>query len=298
MKLKSVIVSLCSLPLLLAACAKPTVSIPAGQRAAQIEGYDSVHKRISADPVAFLKESLTRTREIKEFQTTFLRQERLGVFKELAPQETILADYRDEPFSVRFTWQGDDSEFAQCVYVNGKDDNKVVLLPRKGLLGMPPAVQKFPPKMAVDWKKARNPITDFGPRRMLERVLDGIQQSKKSGGVKITLRSPTEIGPAKEQCYHLELRYPKAPDISVSLQDVYINAKSLVPVGTYLWHEGREERSDETLDAMYLYTQLDPSVRLTDATFEIDPLPAKATAKKGSAKAGTAKTASTNDSGS
>jgi hypothetical protein len=298
MNMKSIFVTLSCLPLICAACAKPNVSIPTAAREAKIEGYDTVEKRISADPVGFLKESLANAREVKKFQTTFLRQERLGVFKGLAPQETIFAEYRDQPFSVRFTWQGEDSEYAQCVFVCGKDDDKVVLLPRKGLLGMPPAVQKFPPKMAVDWKKARNPITDFGPRRMLERVLDGIQQSKKYGGVKITLHSPAEIGPAKEQCYHLELRYPKGEDISVALQDVYINAKTHIPVGTYLWHAGREERSDETLDAMYLYTQLDQSVSLTDATFEIDQVPTKATAKKGRVRAGSTKTASTEDAGS
>jgi hypothetical protein len=264
--------------LMCGACAKPTASIPAGQAPTKAEGVDTVAKRITDDPVAFLNESLTATRQVPEFTCTFLRQERLGLLKELKPQETILAEYRDQPFSVHFTWQNPDSEYAQAAFVDGKNENKVVILPRKGLLGLPAVPQKFPPQMAVDWGKARNPITDFGPRRMLERVLDGVERAKPYGGAKITLLGPTEMGPAKEPCHHLEIRYPKCEIRTVALQDIYISTKTRLPVGTYLWHEGKAERTDSTLDAMYLYTQLDPNVQLSDANFEIQ------TSKRGSEK--------------
>lgn len=252
-----------------AGCAQPKVDLPAGATI-EVALQEALKARVTKDPVAFIREVHGEASKVKEFTAVFLRQERLGVFKELAPQETILAEYRDEPFSVRFTWLDKGSEYKQCVYVRGRDEDKVVLLPRKGLLGFPPAVQKFAPQLAVEFGKARNPITDFGPRRMLERVLDGIEKSIELGGAKLAVREPTEIGPAKEPCYHIEIRYPKGKGVTVALQDLYLSTATLMPVGTYLWRAGREERSEDTLDAMYLYTQIDSSVRLTDANFQID----------------------------
>lgn len=253
-----------------AGCAQPKVDIPAGATF-EVASQAALKARVAKDPVAFIREVHAETSKLKEFTTVFMRQERLGVFKELAPLETIFAEYRDEPFSVRFTWLDKGSEYKQCVFVRGRNEDKVVLLPRKGLLGFPPAEQKFAPQLAVEFGKARNPITDFGPRRMLERVLEGIEKSVELGGATLTVREPTEIGPAKEPCLHIEIRYPKGRGVTVALQDLYLSTATLTPVGTYLWRAGREDRTEDTLDAMYLYTQIDTSVRLTDANFQIDP---------------------------
>jgi len=184
----------------------------------------------------------------------------------------MIAEHREEPFSVRFTWLDEDSEYAQAVYVEGRNDGKVLLLPRKGAMGLPPQVQAYPPSFAVLFQKARNPITDFGPRRMLERIIDRIEKAQAKGVVKITLKEPAEIGPAKEPCFHLELRYPPGDPFACKLQDLYINARTHVPVGTYLWLPGKVERSSDTLDAMYVYGGINPEVQLTDATFQITAL--------------------------
>ena len=250
---------------------KPDPYIP-DQPATSVESASDAVKRISEHPEAFLRESLAETSKAKQFTMHFQRQERLGLLQELKPVEDIVAEYRDEPFSVRFTWQGEDSEYLQCVYVEGKNDNKVVLLPRKGLLGLPPSPQSFDPKLSVVFGKSRNPITDFGPRRMLERTIDRIDKAKAKGEVKIRVLPPTEIGPAKEQCYHLEIRYPQGDEFPCKLQDLYIHMQTRRPVGVWLWLPGKPERSEQTLDGMYLYAAIDPNVSLTDANFVIDPV--------------------------
>lgn len=241
-----------------------------------IEGYDAKVKQVSDNPVEYLKTCLTASEGIKEFKTNFIRQERLGLFKELKPQEDIIAEYRDEPFSIRFTWRDDESEYRQCVYVHGRDNNMVALMPRKGLFGLPPSVQRYPAEFAVKFGKARNPITDFGPRRMMERILDRIAKAEPVGGVGIVLRPPTEIGPEKEPCFHLEIRYPEKDEFACKLQDLYINIQTNLPVATYLWLPGKDERCDETLDALYMYSGLQPNVQLTDANFQIEQIKRKA----------------------
>lgn len=259
----------------LAGCAKPAVNIPSGVR---IEGYNEASRRIAAAPVKFLEESLEESRKVKAFTTTFQRQERLGVLRELRAQENIAADYRDHPFSVRFTWLDEGSEFRQCVYVNGKNRNNVVLLPRKGALGQPPKLQSYPTSFAVLFGKARNPITDFGPRRMMERILDRIKKANKSGEVVIKLREPTEIGPDKEPCFYLELRYPPGDEFPCKLQDLYISARTKLPVATWLWLPGKVERCGNTLDGMYVYGGLKPTDQLSNAYFQIEADKSKALA--------------------
>lgn len=254
-------------------CSAAKVEMPVGSA---IEGYDAKVKQVSTDPVEYLKTCMAAASEIDEFKTTFIRQERLGLFKELKPQENILAEYRDDPFSIRFTWNDKDSEYRQCVYVHGRDDNMVLLMPRKGLFGLPPSLQKYPAEFAVKFGKARNPITDFGPRRMMERILDRIEKAEPLGGVGIVLRPPTEIGPAKEPCFHLELRYPEKDEFACKLQDLYINIQTNLPVATYLWLPGKDERCDATLDGLYMYSGLEPNVKLSDANFTIEEIKRKA----------------------
>jgi hypothetical protein len=268
---------------------KPTVAMPS--QSIEVQGLDEARKRIQADPMAFLRETLTRTRELRYFTAHFQRQERLrfGLLSELKPLENIFAEYRDERFSVRFTWEDENSEYLQCVYVEGRHDNKILLLPRRGWFGLPPSVGRYAPEMGVIWGKTRNPITDFGPRRMMERTLARIEKAGRQGEVAIKLLPPTEIGPAKEPCFHLELRYPPSDEFSNKLQDLYIHTQSLLPVATYLWLPGKPERTEATLDALYTYGQLNTHVVLTDAHFRIDADQGKPAARP--------KTGSANDGG-
>lgn len=259
-------------------CARPDVhvEIPSGVDAEWTEqGFAEVDDEL----MHCLQRSLDAARELKTFRTNFLRQERLGAFvRELHPVEDILAEYRDEPFSVRFSWRGDGSEYRQCVYVDGANGNMVLLLPRKGLFGLPASVQKYPAQFAVEFHKARNPITDFGPRRMMERIIDRIEKAKAHGPVLVREGPTTEVGPAREPCRHFVLRYPKGDEFACKLQDLYLHKDTNLPVATYLWLTDGQERSPATLDGMYVYAGLEPNVSLTDGNFEIT----EAEAKKGS----------------
>lgn len=259
------------------------MSLPGGPL---VKGREKEIQKIAGDPMAFLRQALEVSRHLKHYSMDFERQERLGFVKQLRPTEHIFAEYRDDPFSVRFTWKDADSEYAQCVYVDGKHGNKVVLLPRKGPLGTPPAPLAYPANWAMLFQKARNPITDFGPRRMMERILDRIDKAGKHGDVEIAVLEPKWIGPAREPCYHLELRYPRGDPYACKLQDLYIHMDKLWPVATWLWIPGKKERSEATLDAMYLYASLNPQARVTDDCFVLDHKPGERPAKPDAVTAG------------
>ncbi|MCG8404370.1 MAG: DUF1571 domain-containing protein [Phycisphaerales bacterium] len=232
----------------------------------------TIVEKIQNDPVAYFENCLAEARKIRTFRSNFLRQERLqrGLAKQLMPAEHMIADYRDNPFSVRFTWTDEDSEYLQCVYIEGQNDNKVALLPRRGLFGLKPTVGNWPVPFAVAFHKTRNPITDFGLRRMMERTLDRIEKAKPHGEVKIKVQDAGAFGPDKRPCYHFEILYPTGDEYPCKLQDLYIDSETKLPVETRLWLTEGNERTTDTLDAIYQYTDFRPGAEVTDRHFVID----------------------------
>lgn len=234
------------------------------------EDPETAMRRINADPVHFFQQTLARTRRVKTLRMKFQRQERLGVFGELRPIEHITAEYRDDPFSVHFTWTDQASDYLQCVYIEGENDNRVALLPRKGPFGLPPRVGNYDPQLGVTFAKTRNPITDFGPRRLMERTLDRMTKAEPFGGTDIKLIGIKEIGPALEPCYQFELVFPPKDEFAAKLQDLYIHTRTGLPVATFVWKGVDLERNGDTLEAMYFYGEIEANVPLSDSPFAID----------------------------
>lgn len=260
--------------------------------AASESSTNDVAAAIAADPVKFLRDCLPRTRNLQSYTCTFIRQERLGMFKKLMPVEVMAADYRSEPLSVRLTWHDPESEFLQCAYVAGRDDGKVQTLPRKGLLGGTPTVEKYDPQLGVTFGKTRNLITDFGSKRMAERLVDRISKAEKLGGVKATYKGEAQVGPNHEMCHLIEMRFPEKDEFPNKLLDLYICKKKLVPIATFMYLPGTPERCEKTLDASYVYAGIEPAAPVSDAKFVIDALPGE---KEKSTKSKSAEADSGND---
>ncbi len=199
------------------------------------------------DPIAFLQAVESRAAALRQYRVTFVRQERLGVVPSLQPVERMTTWFRAEPFSVKFEWQGDDSEFREAAWVDGQHDGKVLLLRRHGLLGFKPGIERHDPQAAVTFGKSRNPITDFGLYRMIHRTLLRIDGAKRFGGADVRYVGTSELEGV--QAHHFEIAYPKEDEFPNKRQDLYIEAASGLPVGVYLWLPNGD------LDAMYLYLE-------------------------------------------
>lgn len=242
---------------------------------------------IKANPLAYMNQSLVEARKVRSAKIKFQRQERLGLVPELRPVEHIDTNFREEPFSVRFTWTNDNSQYLQAVYIQGQNNNRVALLPRKGLLGLKPSIASYPVEFAVTFQQAKKPVTDFGPRLMLERLFDRVTKAEPFGGAKIQYAGSAVVGPGEELCHHIELLFPKGDEFACKLIDLYINTETRLPVGVYLWlTEEQRVRTPKTLDAMYIYGQLEPNPQLAESDFVIDKLdnarPTSTAAKKAS----------------
>ncbi len=240
---------------------------------------DDLAGRIKSEPVVFLEECLSRCRNIDTLTCTFYRQERLGIVPALRPVERLLVKWRREPLSIKFDLPDETSEYAQSYYRADEDPDKLVVLPRKGLLGLPPQPGKFPIKWSLLFHKAKNLITDFGPERMLERTLAKIAYTRKNEiqGQVILYKGIIKLDLTDQVVHHIEINNPDHPDYPHGEQDLYIDKELLIPAGVHLWNQQGE------LDAMYLYDDMKLNIELTDEDFKIDK-PAKTTTSKPAGK--------------
>ena len=181
--------------------------------------------------------------------------------------ERILAKWRRRPLSIKFTLPDETSEYAQSLYIDGQNKNRIKVLPRRGLLGLPPTVGDFPDSWSILFHKAKNPITDFGPQRMLERTLFKIRlaQERNIPGQIFEYKGVVKLQITGQVAHHIDITNPVHPSFPHSRQDLYIDAELQIPAGSYVWNR------EGVLDAMYLYADMNLDPSLTDADFTIEP---------------------------
>lgn len=220
-----------------------------------------------------LDAAMSAAEGVRSARMEFHRQERLGIFQSLKPAERMIALCRESPFSVLFTWLDDDSEFSQCLFIEGANENRVLLHRRKGLLGGPGGVVAFPPALGVVFQKAKLPITEFGPRRVMAAIQNRIDAAEAWGGVDVKVRGRAIVGPADELCDHLTLMFPEKDAHAAKRVELYLHAETHLPVMIELWLPDRGDgASDASLDARYLFAGVEINPPLEDGHFELEVL--------------------------
>ncbi|MBN1346174.1 MAG: DUF1571 domain-containing protein [Phycisphaerae bacterium] len=260
----------------LAGCQQPEVKTPTTQATGQVKPEtDRIADRIRSDPVAYLESCLDRCIKIDEFACTFYRQERLGLVPVLNPLERIFAKWRRSPLSIKFDLPDETSQYAQSLYMESVDKDKLQVLPRHGLLGLPPTVGTFPVQWSITFQKAKNRITDFGPQRMLERTLKKIAYTRENNipGQIIVYKGIAKLEVTGQVVHHIQITNPSHRDYPHGKQDLYIDVKLQIPAGAYLWNQQGE------LDSMYLYADMNTAPNFTEEDFKIIP-PRKAPARE------------------
>lgn len=222
-------------------------------------------QRIAADPEAFLREARTRCEALPAYEVDFYKQERLGLFvKKLQPEEHMRVKFRARPFSVKMTMLNEDHEFAETLYVEGENDNKLRCRRRKGLLGGRPPIQDFPPDFAVQFGRSINPITDFGVARLMQRVLSTLEEARAAGaGPEVVYRGIAELEYDALPVHHVSLQYPQAAPIPSLKVDLLFHVDTLLPAASYVRPGG------ERLQGRYVYTRFDLHPEFGDGAFEL-----------------------------
>lgn len=235
-------------------------------------------ERIAADPVAYLREVCGRCEALPQYRLTFYRQERVGTLvQKLAPMEQIDALFRKTPFSVKFTWNSPDADYYESVYVEGQNENMLVIRERKGIFPFPPQVRVIDPALPGKLGVARNPITDFGLARVARRTLRPFEDPALANVMTIRYQGVVAVEPTGRPAHHLLIERPPMPGYAYTRQDFYIDAETLLPAGTDLWLRTGD------LGARYRYADVRTDIQLDDADFRLSKdHPAKIKAPVGS----------------
>lgn len=253
---------LMSISCLLIACAAPgkgpspiVTAVPAPYRA------DAT--LLDKDPVAFLRQLKERCDTLDHYSLTFYRQERLGLIPSLQPMEIIQAKFRRDPFSVKFEWADEEMPYYESVYVEGRNENKLVIRERKGIFPFPPTVRMVDVDLPAKLGKAKNPITSFGLAQLVTRTLGPLDDPAIRDVTTARYLGLIQLEPQNVPAHHLRIEHPPAPGYRYTAQDFYIDARTGLPAGTNLW------LPDGQLDTLYRYADVDPAVRLSDVDFHV-----------------------------
>ena len=210
-----------------------------------------------------LREMYELASKLEQYQLTFYRQERQGLFQKLGDMEEIKASFRKQPFSVKFVWPSADASYIEAVYVEGQNANKLTVRERKGILGMPPQVRVLNPNDAVNFGASKNPITDFGLAQVARRTVEPLEDPNIGPLMTVTYQGVVDLDPMHRPAYHLKITRPLGTGNRYTTQDFYIDKETKLPAGTDLF------LPNGNMDARYRYGDLNTKVTLSDPDFAI-----------------------------
>ncbi len=226
--------------------------------AAGLSRLAQLAEQIATNPRGFLVDCVAATEALTQYTVTFTRMERRGLLNLPQGPERIAVWFRRAPFSVRMLWLDEDVKYGESTYVDGEQQSRVRFTARRGLLGLPPPIIRVDPQTPVRWGEALRPVTDFGVEQLMRETLAEFDASRDI--VRITVAGAVAGETDERPAVLIRLRYPD-DSRDAPIQDLLIDPQTRLPLATWV------RRADETLDAYYVYENLDPRVRLSDADF-------------------------------
>jgi hypothetical protein len=218
------------------------------------------------DPLLFLEKCLERydKQEIKGYSCTFQKQERIG--GKLQPSEETEVFFRAKPFSVSMHWVRGAKRAATVLYVEGENDNKMLVRPT-GLAGAFVKVAARDPEGEEARQAGRYTIKQFGLRKSLERTFTDWKAMRDKGTLKVAylgVRKVREVG--DKPCYTIRRTAVEPEKDGLSEVTVYIDKETWFQVGTVL--KGEENK----LIGEYLFRDIHLNPKFKPNQFEASGL--------------------------
>ncbi len=192
-----------------------------------------MEKLAKTDPIAFLENCLKHyDREVKGYLTTLHKQERLG--GKLQRSEVIEAQFREDPFSVLFSWKEGARLAQNTLYVKGKYNDQLLVKPA-GLASLIGVVERDP--NGTDAKSSgRYPLTEFGIKIGMQRTLTTWKAAQKQDALHIEFLGERKIKETGDRpCWVLKrTRYKKPEEDGITEYTTYIDKETWLQVGSVL----------------------------------------------------------------
>lgn len=246
----------------LAGCQSPEKRAAVAAKTAE-QRVKETSERIQQDPVAYLRDVLKRCEALSAYRLMFIRQERLGLIPVLNKPERIAVRFREKPFSVKFDFPDETSDYIESVYVAGANNDKLIVRERRGMLGLPPTIRIVNPMDAVIFGRSKRPITDFGLTKMVGRTLTTIDKPPKGEPAKISYEGIVTLEQTGVTAHHLVILRATTLESPCPKQDLWIDVATDLPAGTRL------VLPNDATDGLYLYYDVKADTSLSDADFQV-----------------------------
>ena len=242
---------------LLIGCANPKPQITTDPNA-ELPDDSPLAAQARKDPIALLEKCRSHAEaNYFDYTCTFIKQERVN--RTVLPKQTIDVAFRREPFSVGFKWLENPPRADRLLYVAGRWDNQMLVRPSGALARMVVPTAARDPQGAEAMEQTLRPVTRFGFLRGLQSLLDVYRQARQAGDLETGYGGRVELN--GRPAVVLIRTLPDKNDYPAHVTRTYIDEGYLVPV--------RIEATnwDGQFQAMYEYTDIDFSAKLTDRDF-------------------------------
>lgn len=216
------------------------------------------------DPaIRLAMQSYETTAQIKDFQATFIKREKVG--RKMQATHTMQIKFREKPLSVYLNFQKPHTG-REVIYFHGRNGNQI-LAHETGIKGLVGTVSLQPNSpQAMD--ESRYPITTIGIRKMLFQILKQWKEERQiEGGVSVKYFPDAKLG--NLQCKVLQTSYPQQkPGLRFQMTRLYIDKATNLPVRVEQYDWPTRRNATPELVEEYTYTNIRTNVGLSDADFD------------------------------
>jgi hypothetical protein len=205
----------------------------------------------------FLDIAFGRVLAARDFHCVLFRTEMVG--DTLKPEEEIDFYDRFEPQSLRLEWVGERYKGRQLIYVEGANDNKILVRP-EGVVGFLRKTLRFDLKSPIVRMYGRYAPDVAGYNNLMKKIVDIYGRARKLNLGWVKASPPVEEAGHKVQCFEVTLE-PKLLDVDVSKMLIWFDLQSFLPVHTAFYDASGRMVED------YGWRDIQLNVGLTDEDF-------------------------------
>lgn len=223
--------------------------------------------------ILLLEKGLEQVKDVPNYSATFHKKERIG--GKLSDDQFMTLKLRHEPFSVYMKWLKGNDEGQEILYVEGENDNEM-LVKVGGVSGrMLPAI-KLDPTGSIAMGKARYPITTLGFAEMIEQILE-FRRSDLTNIENVKCRMLEGQKFDRRECYCFILEYSSPQHSELFRKSViYVDNQHSIPIciKNFGWPtESQQELEaqqldDETLSEFYSFSNISFDSKLVANDFD------------------------------
>jgi hypothetical protein len=207
------------------------------------------------------RESRDAAAQLNDYQADFEKQELIAG---RLTHHQMLIKQRNQPFSVYLRFSNPNPG-REVLYVDGKNKGKLIAHEGKGLKAWAGSMWLAPkcPQAMID---NRYPITQIGMLRMIETVIHQWEEETNFGETDVKYYPDSKLNGT--ECSIIESSHPRPRrQFKFHMTRLFIDKKTKLPFAVQQW--GFPPAGDApSLEEQYIYSDIKPNIRLTDADFD------------------------------